>query len=106
MLRLSGNIPNHTPFLMGSGPGDAGATRGSEAALADVAATDSASAVVPRLAAQAAVTEDFRKSRRDVGIGTPPENSNKLMMRVKRSAVYSGQSWDPTLRWTSSFRPN
>src|SRR2546423_5420304 len=100
MLSFSGNIPNHTPFLMERAAGDA-ATCGADAAPAELAATDSASAVAPRLAAQAAVTEDFRKSRRDVGIGTPPEELNTTMMRVKRSAVWSDQSWDPTLRWTS-----
>src|SRR5689334_18188285 len=58
MLSFSGSIPNHTPFLIESVAGDAGAL--------EVAPTTSESAKVllPRLAAHAAVTEDFKNSRR------------------------------------------
>src|SRR5437867_10239824 len=58
MLSFSGSIPNQTPFLMESAGGDVGALE-----LAP-ATTDFANAPPPRLAAQAAVTEDFRNSRR------------------------------------------
>src|SRR5215472_16835873 len=58
MLSFSGSIPNHTPFLRESTGGDA---RGFEVRPAT---KELANPPPPRPAAHAAVTEDFRNSRR------------------------------------------
>src|SRR5689334_5204437 len=61
-LSFSGSIPNQTPFLMGSAGGDGGTAREAGDALA---ASELANAPPPSPAAQTAVAEDFRNSRRD-----------------------------------------
>src|SRR5690242_5146497 len=87
MLTFSGNIPNHTPFLIESVAGTAGVF---EVALA---ASELAKAPPPRLAAHAAVTEDFKNSRR---VGGRMGNLN---------AIYLSQFSNPKPLWISSFLP-
>src|SRR6184192_4386972 len=86
-LSFAGSISYQTPFLMESVGGDAGALK------AAPATREFANGPPPRLAAQAAVTEDFKNSRR-VG-----ERIGNL------SAVYLSRFSNPILLWISSVRP-
>src|SRR5919109_3279281 len=61
MPSFSGNIPNQTPFLIERVGGDAGDLK------LEPATSDSAKAPPPKPAAHAAVTEDFKNSRRVEG---------------------------------------
>src|SRR5437868_8656434 len=98
-----------TPFLIGSGSGDAVVARLSGELLAEVLAeadtTDPASWLPPRLAAAAAVTDDFRNSRRDgERICTPPQGQPVSAARF--SAACSDRFLDPKLPWTSTLLPS
>ena len=87
-LSFAGSISYQTPFLMESVGGDAAGALEIAPAIREFA-----NGPPPRLAAQAAVTEDFKNSRR-VG-----ERIGNL------SAVYLSRFSNPILLWISSVRP-